>query len=65
MAVAHVEGKGSNAGIKVYDASHVKTAARKRSILRTSRVTKTLAFLDGFFKSKHSVMIYMIFFLGL
>lgn len=52
MAVAHVEMKGSNAGIKVFDASHVKTAACKRKILNTSRLELTIAFFDAFFKSK-------------
>ena len=57
-AVAHVEMKSSNAGVKVFDASHVKTAALKRKILNPSRLRLTIAFLDGFFKSK-SIQIFI------
>ena len=50
-AVAHVEEKQSNAGTRVFDASLLKASARRRSILKTSRVDLTIAFFDGFFKS--------------
>jgi hypothetical protein len=57
-AVAHVEDRESNKGVRVFDTNAIQMNARQRRSINTSRLTYTLAFFDAFFKgSIHLILL--------